>query len=89
MVWTRLRARIETGSLAGPDEIGVRTVNKYKVAKRFVLAIEDHSFQLYESPPRPLWTESISSAPVCRKTRHWRQLLLADEGRHSRPIAIR
>jgi hypothetical protein len=42
-----VRARIETGALVGPDKIGVRVVNKFKVARQFVLAIENHSFQLY------------------------------------------
>ena len=43
----KVRARIETGALAGPDKIGVRVVNKFKMSRRFVLAIENHSFQLY------------------------------------------
>jgi hypothetical protein len=41
----KVRARIESGSLAGPDKIGVRVVNK--LANRFALAIEDHGFRLY------------------------------------------
>jgi transposase len=44
----KVRARIENGSLAGRDKIGVRigkVVNKYKVAKLFALAIEDHGFE--------------------------------------------
>ena len=43
----KLRTRINQGSLHGKDKIGVRVgkvVNKYKVAKHFVLHIEDSSF---------------------------------------------
>ncbi len=43
----KLRKRTEQGKLHGQDEIGVRVgrvVNKYKVAKHFVLHIEDDSF---------------------------------------------
>jgi len=43
----KVRTRIEQGSLHGKDKIGVRVgkvVDKYKVAKHFVLHIEDNSF---------------------------------------------
>jgi transposase len=43
----KIKARIEAGKLAGPDEIGLRVgkiVNQYKVAKHFELAIGDHTF---------------------------------------------
>jgi transposase len=43
----KVKARIEAGKLAGPDEIGLRVgkiVNQYKVAKHFDLAIGDHTF---------------------------------------------
>jgi hypothetical protein len=43
----KLRKRTEQGRLHGQDEIGVRVgkvVDKYKVAKHFVLQIEDDSF---------------------------------------------
>lgn len=43
----KVRTRIEQGWLHGKDKIGVRVgkvVNKYKVAKHFVLRIEDGSF---------------------------------------------
>ena len=43
----KLRNRTEQGKLHGQDEIGVRVgrvVNKYKVAKHFILHIEDDSF---------------------------------------------
>jgi transposase len=43
----RIKARIEAGKLAGPDQIGLRVgkiVNQYKVAKHFDLAIGDHTF---------------------------------------------
>jgi transposase len=46
----KVRARIENGSLAGRDKIGVRVgkvVNKYKVAKLFALAIEDDGLQFH------------------------------------------
>lgn len=46
----KVRTRIENGSLAGRDRIGVRVgkvVNKYKVAKLFALAIEDHGFEFH------------------------------------------
>jgi hypothetical protein len=44
----KVRARIENGSLAGRDKIGVRVgkvVNKYKVGKHFALTIEETGFQ--------------------------------------------
>jgi len=43
----KVRTRIEQGSLHGEDKIGVRVgkvIDKYKVAKHFVLHIEDNSF---------------------------------------------
>jgi len=43
----KVKTRIEQGRLHGKDKIGVRVgkvVNKYKVAKHFVLHIEDNSF---------------------------------------------
>jgi len=43
----KLRKRIEQGRLHGKDDIGVRVgkvIDKYKVAKHFVLHIEDDSF---------------------------------------------
>jgi transposase len=54
----KVRTRIENGSLAGRDNIGVRVgkvVNKYKVAKLFALTIEDHGFEFTRL------TESISA----------------------------
>src|SRR5580658_5100580 len=44
----KVRARIENGSLAGRDKIGVRVgkvLNKYKVGKHFVLTIEESGFK--------------------------------------------
>jgi transposase len=44
----KVRARIEHGSLAGRDKIGVRVgkvVNKYKVGKHFALTIEESGFE--------------------------------------------
>ncbi len=44
----KVRTRIENGSLAGRDRIGVRVgkvVNKYKVAKHFALTIEERGFK--------------------------------------------
>ena len=44
----KVRARIENGSLAGRDRIGVRVgqvVNKYKVGKHFALTIEESGFK--------------------------------------------
>ena len=44
----KVRARIENGSLAGRDKIGVRVgkvLNKYKVGKHFALSIEETSFK--------------------------------------------
>jgi transposase len=44
----KVRTRIENGSLAGQDKIGVRVgkvVNKYKVAKLFTLKIEENRFE--------------------------------------------
>jgi transposase len=49
----RIKARIEAGRLAGPDEIGLRVgkiVNQYKVAKHFDLTIGDHTFAYARKP---------------------------------------
>jgi hypothetical protein len=46
----KVRTRIENGSLAGQDKIGVRVgkvVNKYKVAKLFALSITDDRFEFH------------------------------------------
>jgi len=46
----KVRTRIENGSLAGRDKIGVRVgkvVNKYKVGKLFALTIEDGRFEFH------------------------------------------
>lgn len=43
----KVRIKIERGSLYGKDEIGVRVgkvINKYKMAKHFILHIEDSAF---------------------------------------------
>ena len=43
----KVQARIEKGSLAGRDKIGVRAgkvINKYKVGKHFALTIEENGF---------------------------------------------
>jgi len=43
-----IQARVQAGKLQGQDRIGVRVgkvVNRHKVAKHFVLAIEDHAFR--------------------------------------------
>lgn len=49
----KVRARVENGSLAGRDKIGVRigkVVNKYKVAKLFALTIQDGRFEFHRLP---------------------------------------
>ena len=46
----KVRVRVEKGSLAGRDKIGLcvgKVVNKYKVAKLFALSIEQDSFQFH------------------------------------------
>src|SRR6266403_1549285 len=46
----KVRARIENGSLAGRDKIGVRVgkvLNKYKVGKHFALTIEETGFEFH------------------------------------------
>ncbi len=47
---SKIRARVDSGSLAGQDTIGVRVgkvVNKYKVGKHFALTIQDAHFQFH------------------------------------------
>jgi transposase len=49
----KVHTRVENGSLAGRDKIGVRVgkvVNKYKVAKLFALTIEDGRFEFHRLP---------------------------------------
>jgi transposase len=46
----KIRARVESGSLAGRDKIGVRVgqiINKYKVGKHFALIIEEAHFKFH------------------------------------------
>jgi hypothetical protein len=46
----KVRARIEKGSLAGRDKIGVRVgkvLNKYKVGKHFALTVEERGFEFH------------------------------------------
>ena len=43
----KIKARVDTGKLAGRDEIGLRVgkvINQYKVAKHFELAIGGNTF---------------------------------------------
>ncbi len=70
----KVQTRIENGSLAGRDKIGVRVgkvLNKYKVGKHFALSIEESGFRssawISRSLRKPLSMASMSSARACRK----------------------
>jgi hypothetical protein len=48
----KIKARVDTGKLAGADEIGLRVgkvINQYKVAKHFELVIGDNAFSFAQT----------------------------------------
>jgi hypothetical protein len=57
----KVRTRIDNGSLAGRDKIGIRignVVNKYKVGKHFALTIQDSGFEFQRLDSKvsfPIW----------------------------------
>jgi len=77
----RVRKRIEQGQLHGKDKIGVRVgkvVNKYKVAKHFVLHIEDDSF-IYEVDQTKVDAEAALDGIYVVRTSVAKQTMDADQ----------
>jgi len=76
-----VQRRIERGQLHGKDKIGVRVgkvINKYKVAKHFVLHIEDNSFD-FEVDQRKIDAEAALDGMYVVRTSVAKQTMDADQ----------
>ena len=77
----KVRARIENGSLAGRDKIGVRVgkvVNKYKVGKHFALTIEESGFEFKRLEPQIAAEAALDGLYVIRTSVPKKQMTSAD-----------
>jgi len=86
----KVRARIENGSLAGRDKIGVRVgkvLNKYKVGKHFALTIEEHGFE-FERLKTQITTEAaLDGLYVIRTSVPKKQMTSAETVRSYKALA--
>ena len=86
----KVRARIENGSLAGRDKIGVRVgkvVNKYKVGKHFALAIEESGFEFKRLEPQIAAEAALDGLYVIRTSVPKKQMTSADAVRNYKALA--
>ena len=86
----KVQTRIENGSLAGRDKIGVRVgkvVNKYKVAKHFALSIEESGFR-FERLDRQIAAEAaLDGLYVIRTSVPKKQMSSAEAVRSYKALA--
>jgi transposase len=83
-------ARIENGSLAGRDKIGVRVgkvVNKYKVAKHFALTIEETGFEFKRLDPQIAAEAALDGLYVIRTSVPKKQMSSAEAVRSYKALA--
>jgi transposase len=86
----KVRDRIENGSLAGRDKIGVRVgkvVNKYKVAKHFALSIEDTGFEFKRIEPQIAAEAALDGLYVIRTSVPKKQMTCAEAVRSYKALA--
>ena len=86
----KVRARIENGSLAGRDKIGVRVgkvVNKYKVGKHFALTIEETGFEFQRLEKQIAAEAALDGIYVIRTSVPKKQMSSAEAVRSYKALA--
>ena len=86
----KVRARIEKGSLAGRDNIGVRVgkvLNKYKVGKHFALAIEESGFEFQRLEKQIAAEAALDGLYVIRTSVPKKQMSSAEAVRSYKALA--
>ncbi len=86
----KVRARIENGSLAGRDKIGVRVgkvLNKYKVGKHFALTIEETGFEFHRLEQQITAEAALDGLYVIRTSVPKQQMTSADAVRSYKALA--
>jgi transposase len=86
----KVRARIENGSLAGRDKIGVRVgkvLNKYKVGKHFALTIEETGFQFKRLEQQIAAEAALDGLYVIRTSVPKKQMTSAEAVRSYKALA--
>jgi transposase len=86
----KIRARVENGSLAGQDTIGVRVgkvVNKYKVGKHFALTIQDAHFEFHRLTEQVTAEAALDGVYVIRTSVPKKQMDSAEAVRSYRALA--
>jgi hypothetical protein len=85
-----VRARIENGSLAGRDKIGVRVgkvLNKYKVGKHFALTIEETGFEFKRLEQQIAAEAALDGLYVIRTSVPKKQMTSAEAVRSYKALA--
>jgi transposase len=86
----KVRARIENGSLAGRDKIGVRVgkvLNKYKVGKHFALTIEESGFKFHRLEKQIAAEAALDGIYVIRTSVPKKQMASAEAVRSYKALA--
>ncbi|MGC1388165.1 MAG: IS1634 family transposase [Steroidobacteraceae bacterium] len=86
----KVRARIDNGSLAGRDKIGVRVgkvVNKYKVGKHFALTIEETGFEFRRLESQIAAEAALDGLYVIRTSVSKKQMSSAEAVRSYKALA--
>jgi transposase len=86
----KVRTRIENGSLAGRDKIGVRVgkvLNKYKVGKHFALTIEESGFEFHRLEKQIAAEASLDGIYVIRTSVPKKQMSSAEAVRSYKALA--
>jgi transposase len=86
----KIRARVESGSLAGRDKIGVRVgqvVNKYKVGKHFALTIEEAHFEFHRLAKQVAAEAALDGIYVIRTSVPKKQMDSAEAVRSYKALA--
>jgi len=86
----KIRARVESGALAGRDKIGVRVgkiLDKYKVGKHFALDIEDARFEFQRLEPQIAAEAALDGLYVIRTSVPKKQMSSAEAVRSYKALA--
>ena len=86
----KIKARVDTGKLAGSDEIGLRVgkvINQYKVAKHFGLAIGDNTFTFARKHDNIAGEAALDGIYIIRTSVSATQMDSADCVRHYKSLA--
>jgi transposase len=86
----KIRARVDTGQLAGQDAIGLRVgkiVNQYKVAKHFQLDIGNHAFSVQRNHASLAAEAALDGIYIIRTSVSAAQMDAADCVRHYKLLA--